>query len=60
MSCKCQDCGKLYKVDVIVPDALWERIKPAGKPVGAGLLCGSCIITRIESIGVEKVLYFVQ
>ena len=49
MSCTCQSCGKEYKIDVSIPDDLWELIKPAGKPKGAGLLCGSCIFDRLES-----------
>ena len=50
MSCKCQSCGEQYKVDIIIPDKLWEKIKPEGKPEGAGLLCGKCIMERIEKI----------
>lgn len=46
--CMCQGCGKRYKVDLSVPNELWEKIKPEGKAEGAGLLCGSCIMTRIE------------
>lgn len=49
--CLCQNCGRLYRVDVTVPDSLWERIKPKDKADGAGLLCGSCIINRIEALG---------
>jgi hypothetical protein len=49
--CICQSCGKKYSVDIIVPDKLWEQIKPKGKPEGAGLLCGKCIMDRIENIG---------
>jgi len=52
MACKCQSCGEFYKVDIIVPDVLWERIKPEGKAEGAGLLCGSCIMKRIEAFDV--------
>lgn len=48
--CKCQGCGRLYTVDLLIPDELWERIKPEGKPQGAGLLCGACIMERIEQI----------
>jgi len=50
MSCKCQDCGKPYKVDLNIPDKLWEQIKPKGKAEDAGLLCGACIMKRIEKI----------
>lgn len=48
--CACQGCGLWYKVDVQVSDDLWERIKPEGKPEGAGLLCGRCILARIEAL----------
>lgn len=51
MSCKCQQCGKQYRVDLIVPDYIWEKIKPDGKAEGAGLLCGSCILNKIEAFG---------
>jgi hypothetical protein len=50
MSCKCQSCGKSYKVDINIPDDIWEQIKPTGKPVGAGLLCVPCIMKCIEKI----------
>ena len=50
MSCKCQECGKKYKLDLIIDDKIWEHIKPAGKEKEAGLLCGSCIINKIEKI----------
>ena len=49
MSCKCQGCGRQYKVDIVVADELWEKIKPEGKPEGAGMLCGTCIMNRIEA-----------
>jgi len=51
MSCTCQDCGKLYKVDFIVPDCIWDKIRPANKKKSGGLLCGVCIAKAIESIG---------
>jgi hypothetical protein len=46
--CVCQGCGTNYTVDFVVPDDLWEEIKPENKQIGAGLLCGSCIAGRIE------------
>jgi len=49
--CTCQSCGKKYKVDLLVPDSLWKEIKPNGKPDEGGLLCGSCIMKRIEKLG---------
>jgi len=49
MPCRCQACGCLYKVDVLVPDELWDQIRPDKKrPPEAGLLCGPCIMERIE------------
>lgn len=48
--CVCQECEKLYKVDVMVPDSIWNCIKPVNKPDGSGLLCGACIMQKIESI----------
>jgi hypothetical protein len=47
--CTCQRCGQKYMVDLLVPDDLWERIKPEGKAVGAGMLCGRCIMVKIEA-----------
>ena len=46
--CKCQECKNLYKVDIMVPNSVWNRIKPDDKPDGSGLLCGSCIMRKIE------------
>ena len=51
MSCKCQGCGNRYKVDLLIPDNLWEKIKPEGQPKGSGLLCGHCIVNRLENMG---------
>lgn len=48
--CKCQDCGKRYKIDAVVTDDLWEQIKPMRAPRGGGLLCPQCIFTRLEPI----------
>ena len=48
MSCQCQGCGRNYKTDLLIPDNLWEKIKPKGSLIGADLLCGACIMERIE------------
>lgn len=47
--CTCQGCGNKYITDVLIPDELWERIKPIGKPEGAGLLCPQCIVQRLQA-----------
>jgi hypothetical protein len=54
--CLCQECGNYYKVDLLVPNDIWNIIKPKEKPNGAGLLCGSCIMKKIENI--DKYLAF--
>ena len=50
MSCTCQVCHTPFKVDVLVANELWEKIKPLGKGEGQGLLCGKCIMLRIEAL----------
>ena len=49
-NCKCQGCESQYKIDLIIPNDLWEKIKPKGKSKGAGLLCGSCIMKRLGEL----------
>ncbi len=49
--CLCQGCGRRYKVDVMVPDGEWDWMRPFGTNKGGGLLCGHCIIDRLESCG---------
>jgi hypothetical protein len=58
-SCTCNSCSREYRIDLIVKDSMWEKIKPKNKPEGAGLLCGSCIIARIESLEESRV-YFIK
>jgi len=58
MSCKCQDCGKQYKVDWLIPDNLWEQIKPSNKCITSGLLCGCCIAKRIERLNTYNIIKF--
>lgn len=50
MACICQKCGNKYKIDLLVDNIIWEKIKPKNKPKGSGLLCGSCIIKKLEII----------
>lgn len=59
--CKCQECGIDYETDILIPDTLWEEIKPVGKAEGAGLLCPSCIGRKIEEMaGEHKVFHLVK
>ena len=57
MSCKCQQCGLKYKVDLNIPDWLWEKITPKPQTPSAGLLCGSCIMKNIEVFDEYGALY---
>lgn len=52
LGCKCQGCGRRYQGDLLVEDGVWEKIKPKGKPIGAGLLCPSCIVSRVVDKGI--------
>ena len=47
MSCKCQKCGKKYKMDLMISNKLWIEINPL-KNKSSGLLCPTCIITKLE------------
>lgn len=51
--CKCQGCSAYYRVDFLVPDDVWGRISPKNVDgfKGGGLLCGRCIVERIEGFG---------
>ena len=46
MSEHCQHCGDGYDTVYYVDDDSWEKIKPAGKAKGAGLLCPKCAEKR--------------
>lgn len=48
MSCICTVCGIRYRVDLNIPDYLWERISQIRGD--SGLLCGLCIMKHIESM----------
>lgn len=45
--CTCQQCGKKYKVDLLLSDELWKKINKKG----VNLLCGNCIVKGLEKIG---------
>ena len=47
--CTCQNCGRKYKIDILIPDKLWVKITPSENPEG-GLLCGNCIMNKLEDI----------
>jgi hypothetical protein len=54
----CMDCGLAYEnktwpIDVVLPDADWQRIHPA---VG-GVLCPACIVNRVAKLPDVTVLF---
>jgi len=48
IGCICQECGTQFKVDLMVPDYIWQQIVPIGKE--GRLFCGACIMRKIETI----------
>ena len=49
MSCRCQECGRQFYIDIMIPDNIWEEIRPKDKEKSGGLLCGCCIMNRLEN-----------
>lgn len=49
--CLCQFCNFRYKVDIMIPDSLWNEINN-----GFNLLCGMCIMQLME--GLDRFDYF--
>lgn len=45
MSCTCQKCGNQFKVDLNIPDQIWDLISE-----GKNLLCGVCIMKALERL----------
>ena len=58
--CLCQGCGKRYKVDLIIPNDVWAKICPNKNSIdplyGSGLLCGVCIMQRVEDLDEFEVI----
>ena len=48
--CLCRDCGERYKVDLCLSDDLWQEIWHDNK----GLICGACIMKRIEKLDIYR------
>jgi hypothetical protein len=59
MSAECYDCGRPYGddgwIEAVIPDKVWNRIKPDGCSDGAGLLCINCISDRLSAAGISDV-----
>lgn len=57
MSCTCQSCGSKYNIDLSIPNRLWEKITPSKNNPEGGLLCGSCIMSKLEGLELIGVLH---
>ena len=44
--CVCHHCGKIYRIDFNVNDDMWQNI--INNSDGSGMLCGSCICSKLE------------
>lgn len=59
MTVTCNDCDIVYGsdkwIEAVVPDTVWEMIKPDGCGKGAGILCISCMAGRIKALGINDV-----
>jgi len=59
MKLGCYDCGLEYNsdswIEAIIPDKVWDEIRPDGCGKGCGILCISCIARRIAERGFETV-----
>jgi len=55
----CYDCGLEYGgdawIEAIIPDKVWDEIRPDRCDKGCGILCISCIAKRIKQKGFETV-----
>jgi len=56
-NCICQSCGEQFSIDLLIPDELWAKITPKPETDGGGLLCGSCIMKRLEKLAYEDGKY---
>ena len=55
----CHDCGLKYGgdawIEAVVPDRIWNQIRPTESEEGCGLLCISCISRRLRIMGLRNV-----
>jgi len=55
----CYDCGLEYGgdswIEAVIPDRVWNDIRPDGCGEGCGILCISCIAKRLVEKGFKDV-----
>lgn len=53
--CHCYDCGLKYGsdgwIEAIIPDKVWNKIKPTECENDCGILCITCIARRLKILG---------
>ena len=51
----CADCGLAYGgdgwVEAIIPDRVWDKIRPEGTYPASGILCITCMAARLKRLG---------
>lgn len=57
--CQCYDCGIQYGndnwIEAVIPDKVWNKIKPKNCADYCGILCISCIARRLSVLGYDDV-----
>jgi hypothetical protein len=55
----CHDCGLEYGsdawIEAVIPDKVWNRIRPSESGTEGGLLCITCIARRLKIKGLNDV-----
>lgn len=59
MKAGCYDCNLEYGgdgwIEAIIPDKIWDMIRPDGCAEGQGLLCITCISRRLAEKGLKNI-----
>ena len=55
----CYDCGLEYSgtgwIEAIIPDHIWDMIRPEGCDEGCGLLCITCMSRRLVKLNLKEI-----
>lgn len=46
----CESCGNGIYQEICSDNDIWERIKPCGKGIGQGMLCGNCMMDKVTQL----------
>ena len=57
--CQCYDCGLKYGsdgwVEAVIPDKIWNKLKPTECEDGCGILCITCIARRAKILKLKNI-----